>query len=73
MTARKALRGAARSRIVWINMGLAVLSAVELSSSHLTTLFGAKVTAAILLAGSIVNVVLRFVTTQSLVEKADDA
>jgi hypothetical protein len=60
------LRGAIRSRTVWINVALAVLGGLELSGAHLTTLFGAQVAAAILLVGSIVNLALRAITTTPL-------
>ena len=65
------LRGAVRSKMIWFNVALAAFSAVELAGPHLTTLWGPKVTAAILLVGSIVNVALRAYTTQALAEKVD--
>ena len=60
------LRGALRSRTVWINVALAVLGGLELSGAHLTTLFGSQVAAAVLLIGSLANLVLRAVTTAPL-------
>jgi hypothetical protein len=60
------MRGALRSRTVWINALLAVLGGLELSGAHLTTLFGSEVAAAILLLGSIVNLALRAITTSPL-------
>jgi hypothetical protein len=60
------LRGALRSRTVWINVALAVLGGLELSGAHLTTLFGSQVAAGILLVGSVVNLALRAVTTTPL-------
>jgi hypothetical protein len=63
------IQGALKSKTVWLNVALAVLSGVELAGSHLTTLFGAKVAAGILLAGSLSNIVLRTVTTQALAQK----
>ena len=63
------VRGAVRSKTIWLNVALGVFSAIELAGGHLTTLVGAKWTAGILLAGSIVNVVLRAYTTAPLEEK----
>jgi hypothetical protein len=60
------LRGALRSRTVWINVALAVLGGLELSGAHLTTLFGSQVAAGILLVGSVANLALRAVTTTPL-------
>jgi hypothetical protein len=65
------LAGAVRSKTIWLNVFLAVFSAVELSSAHLTTLWGSKVAAAVLFAGSLVNVALRAYTTTSLADKVD--
>ena len=63
------IKGAVRSKTVWLNVALAVFSVIELAGGHLTTLVGPKWTAGILLAGSIVNVALRAYTTQSLAER----
>jgi hypothetical protein len=60
------LRGALRSRTVWMNVALALLGGLELMGAHLTTLFGAEVAAAILLLGAASNLVLRAVTTTAL-------
>jgi len=68
---KNTLAGAVRSKVIWFNVVLAVFSAVELMSAHLTTLFGTKVTAGILLAGSLFNVGLRAYTTTSLADKVD--
>ena len=64
------IAGALRSKVIWLNVILAAVSVLELSSAHLTTLWGPKVAAGILLAGSIANAVLRVVTTSGLAEKA---
>ena len=64
------IRGALKSRTVWWNVLLAVLASLELFASHLTTLFGQEVAAAVLLTGAVINLVLRTVTTQALSEKA---
>ena len=64
------IRGAARSKTIWLNVGLAVFSAVELAGGHLTTLVGPKWTAGVLLIGSILNVGLRAYTSTALAEKA---
>ena len=66
----KVLAGAVRSKVVWLNVLLAALSAIELASANLTTLFGAKVAAGVMLVGSLTNVVLRAYTTQALTDKA---
>jgi hypothetical protein len=60
------LRGALRSRTVWMNVALALLGGLELMGAHLTTLFGAEVAAAILLLGAASNLILRAVTTTAL-------
>lgn len=64
------LAGALRSKTIWLNLVLAAVSVLELSSAHLTTLWGPKVAAGILLVGSVTNAVLRVVTTSSLADKA---
>ncbi len=66
VSTRDWLRGALRSRTVWINVALAVLGGLELSGAHLTTLFGSQVAAGILLVGSVANLALRAVTTTPL-------
>jgi hypothetical protein len=63
------MRGALRSRTVWINVGLAVLGGLELMGAHLTTLFGSQVAAAILLVGATANLALRAITTTALPHK----
>lgn len=63
------LKGAMKSKMIWWNVLLAVLASLELVASHLTTLFGSQVAAAILLVGSLGNVALRTITTQALSEK----
>jgi len=60
------LRGALRSRAVWINIALAVLGGLELSGAHITALFGPQVAAVIMLGGSLANLVLRAITTTPL-------
>lgn len=67
------LKGAMRSRTVYWNILLAVLGGLELVGGHLTTLFGARVAAAILLVGAFANMALRAVTTMPLEDKADGA
>lgn len=64
-------KGALRSRTVYWNVLLAVLGGLELLGGHLTTLFGARVAAAVLLIGAFANMALRAVTTVSLEEKAN--
>lgn len=63
------MRGAVRSKTVWLNVALAIFSAVELAGSQLTLLVGPKWTAGIMLAGSLVNVALRAYTAP-LADKA---
>ena len=63
------LKGALKSKTVWFNVLLAILGSLELMGTHLTTLFGSQVAAAIMLAGAVANLALRAVTTQSLSEK----
>ena len=63
------LRGALKSKTVWWNVFMALLASLELFASHLTTLFGQEIAAAVLLAGAVVNIVLRTVTTTPLKEK----
>jgi hypothetical protein len=63
------IRGAVRSKTVWINVGLAVLSGMELMSSNLTTLLGPRWAAGIVMVGALTNVGLRAFTTMSLTEK----
>jgi hypothetical protein len=65
------LAGALRSKTVWLNVTLAIVSGLELSGAHLTTLWGPKVAAAILLVGSLANLALRAYTTSSLAAKAN--
>ena len=64
------LRGAVRSKTVWVNVFLALLSGIELAGAHFTTLWGPKAAAAVLLVGSLVNLALRAYTTSALEEKA---
>lgn len=66
------IAGALRSKTVWLNVALAVISGLELSGAHLTTLWGPKVAAGILLVGSLANLALRAYTTTSLAAKASD-
>jgi hypothetical protein len=67
------IRGAVGSKTVWLNVALAVFSVIELASANLTTLFGVKVTAGILLCGSLINVALRAYTSASLTERGQAA
>jgi hypothetical protein len=63
------IHGALKSKTVWWNVFLALLGGLELIGSHLTTLFGAQVAAAVLAAGAMANIALRTITTQPLSEK----
>lgn len=63
------LRGALASKTIWINVGLAVLSGLELMSSQITTLLGPKWAAGLVMVGALTNVGLRAYTSLSLTEK----
>mgnify|MGYP003406359832 CR=1 FL=1 len=63
-------KGALRSKTICLNTILTVLAGLELMGSHLTTLFGPKRAAALMLVGALVNIGLRFYTTQALAAKA---
>ena len=65
------MRGAARSKVMWLNVVIAVAGVLELSSAHLTALFGPKWSAGIMLGGALLNMALRAVTTSSLADKAN--
>lgn len=61
--------GALRSKTIWLNTILAVLGGLELMGSHLTTLFGPKWAAGLMMFGSLLNIGLRFYTSQALAAK----
>jgi len=63
------VRGVVSSKTIWLNVGLAVLSGMELMSSNLTTLLGPRWAAGIVMVGALTNVGLRAFTTMSLTEK----
>lgn len=63
------IRGAARSKVIWLNVALAALGGLELMGSHVTALWGPKVAAAVVMLGALVNIGLRAYTVQSLAEK----
>ena len=63
------LRGAVRSKTVWVNIALAVLSGAELMGSSITTLLGARWAAALVMVGACTNIGLRAYTAQTLAEK----
>lgn len=64
------LRGAVRSKTIWINVGLAVLSGLELMGSHITALLGPKWAAGLVMVGALTNIALRAYTVEALAEKA---
>ena len=68
---KNAFIGALTSRMMWWNLILAVVAVIELSGGYLTTLWGPKGAAAILLGGAIVNKVLRSVTVEPLDVKGE--
>lgn len=63
------IRGAIRSKTVWLNVGLAVLSGLELMSSNISTLLGPKWAAGLVMIGSMTNIGLRAYTSMSLADK----
>lgn len=63
------MKGALKSKTIWWNVALALLGGLELIGSHLTTLFGAQVAAAVLAVGAMTNIALRVITTQALADK----
>lgn len=63
------IKGALKSKTIWWNVALALLGGLELIGSHLTTLFGAQVAAAVLAIGAMTNIALRGITTQALADK----
>ena len=67
------IRGALTSKVIWVNVFLAVLSGLELMSSHITTLLGPKWAAALVMLGALTNVGLRAYTTMSLAEKGQQS
>ena len=64
------IKGAARSKTIWLNVFLAVLGGLELAGANLTVLFGPKVAAGLVTFGALVNIGLRIYTTQALAAKA---
>ena len=62
--------GALRSKTIWLNTILTVLGGLELMGSHLTILLGPKWAAGLMMFGSLLNIGLRFYTTQALAAKA---
>lgn len=64
------LRGAVRSRTIWLNIALAAISGLELMGAHITTLLGPKWAAGIVMVGALTNIALRTYTTSSLAERA---
>lgn len=63
------LSGALRSRVIWINVALALLGGLELMGAHITTLLGPKWAAGLVMLGSLANIALRLYTTQALADK----
>lgn len=66
----KTIAGSLRSKTIWLNTILTVLGGLELMGSHLTLLFGPKWAAGLMLFSSLLNIGLRFYTSQALAAKA---
>jgi hypothetical protein len=64
------VKGAVRSKTIWLNVALATLGGLELMGSQITTLLGPEWAAALVMLGALVNIALRVYTTQALAEKA---
>lgn len=64
------IRGAAKSKTIWLNVALAAIGGLELAGSNLTILLGPRPAAALVTLGAIVNICVRFYTTQALADKA---
>ena len=67
------VRGVLISKTIWINVGLAVLSGLELMGSHISTILGPKWAAGLVMVGSLTNIGLRAYTTMSLTEKGRES
>lgn len=65
------LRGAVRSKTVWLNVFLAALSGLELMGAHISTLLGPQWAAGLVMVGSLTNIGLRAYTSSSLADKVD--
>ena len=63
------IKGAIRSKVIWLNVALAMLSGLELLGSHISLLLGPKWAAGLVLVGSLTNIGVRAYTTMSLSAK----
>lgn len=63
------IKGAFRSKTIWLNFALTLLGGVAVMEPQLRTLIGPEWTAGILIAGAVANIVLRFQTTADLASK----
>ena len=68
---RPAVKGALRSRTIWVN-ALTAIAGLSALAGPLTGVLGPQAAAAILLASGVANIVLRVVTPESLTEKGYD-
>jgi uncharacterized membrane protein HdeD (DUF308 family) len=66
----KKLKGAARSKTIWIN-ALTAIAGLSALAGPLTGLLGPQTAAAVLVASGVANIVLRAITTESLEEKGN--
>ena len=63
-----ALKGAFRSRTVWVN-ALTAVAGLSALAGPLTGLLGPQAAAGLLVASGVANIILRTITTESLEEK----
>ena len=62
------LRGAKRSRVIWVNV-LTVVAGLSAVAGPLTGLLGPQAAAALLVASGVANIILRTVRVESLEDK----
>jgi hypothetical protein len=67
-TMNNVLRGAKRSKVVWVN-ALTVVAGLSAVAGPLTGLLGPQAAAALLVASGVANIILRTLTVESLEDK----
>lgn len=65
----KTLRGACKSKTMWLSMSLVVLGAIADASAYLDDLLSPKVFSATMVVVGVLSAILRVVTTKPLDEK----